>query len=185
MRDLANLNFSQGRSSSKFKTVGRFLIILVVLLGVAFFLKSRFIASGPGSPSIVLQEAPRGLVPVDANQASKVVEGGVDLATQKATLGDVKYGGEASGIATRTYGGGTYQLSIDATIPDPKGNSYGVWLTGGGTIVFIDYLRGSKTSWSFSFRDTDKYSKYDGILITLERTKEDNEPEERVLEGSW
>ncbi|OGD88812.1 hypothetical protein A3I53_01735 [Candidatus Curtissbacteria bacterium RIFCSPLOWO2_02_FULL_40_13b] len=183
MRDLANQNFSTNKKSPIPRSFR--LIILAVIIAVAvFFIGSRVNLPVGGGQDIVLQESPRNLSPVSVDDSESVTEGGVDLVTQTAALKDVKYGGDASGRASRSFGGGTYILSVDATLPDPKNTNYQVWLTDGTNVIPIDYMRGSKTSWSLSLRDTDKYSKYDGIWVTLERSK-DNKPEERVLEGSF
>lgn len=155
-------------------------------MGILAYVKNTFISgkSGLGS-SVSLQEAPRGLQPINIDETIGVTQGGVDLASQKAVLEDVKYGGAASGVATRSFGGGTYILSVEATIPELKGVLYQVWLVGDGGIRSVDFMRGSGKSWSLTLRDVDKYSGYDGIWITLERTKEDNRPEEHVLEGTF
>lgn len=183
MRDLARGEFVSHRSS-KSKAIIRVFLILVVVLGVVAFFRVLNIGSGRAGSSVILQEAPRGLTPISLDNSQNVAEGGVDLATQKAQLVDVKYGGEAGGVATRSFGGGTYILSVDATLPDPKGNSYGVWLQSGDEVILIDYMSGSKNSWSFRLRGPDKFSGYREIWITLERSK-DQKPEEHVLEGSW
>lgn len=183
MRDLANQNFSTEKKSPIPRSFR--LIILAVIIAVAvFFIGSRVNLPVGGGQDVVLQESPRNLSPVSADGSESVTEGGVDLVTQTAALKDVKYGGDASGKASRSFGGGTYILSVDATLPDPKNTYYQVWLVDGDTVIPIDYMSGSKTSWSLRLRNSDKYSKYDGIWVTLERTK-DAKSEERVLEGSF
>lgn len=161
------------------------LFILVVVLATGGFLVKNFVFSGSsGGSSVILREAPRGLTPVAQGDSQVTTEGGVALTTQTALMRDVKHGGEATATVARSFGGGIYTLSVDATLPDPKNVNYQVWLVGGGDVVPIDYMRGSKTSWSLTLRDSDKYSQYDGVWITLERTK-DNKVEEHVMEGSF
>ena len=184
MRDLAKQNFAVSSGASSFRAFMRILLLIVVVLGIFYFVKSRLISTGSGRGSIILQEAPRGLVPVDIGDGGKIAEGGVNLATGQATFTDVKYDGLAKASATRSFGGGVYILSVDGNLPDPKNTYYQVWLVGDGKVVPIDYMSGSKTKWSLTLRSQDKYSKYDGIWITLERTKDDL-PEEHVLEGGF
>jgi hypothetical protein len=182
MRDLAQ-QFGENRGNLRVKNLWRLLVILV-LVGVGFFLiKNRFENVGSSGSSIILQEAPYGLVPVEVGNI-QITSEGVNLTTQQASFRDVKYGGEASARATRSFGGGAYILSVDATLPDPKNVNYQVWLVGDDGVVPIDYMTGSKNGWSLRLRSSDKYSKYDGIWITLERSK-DETSEEHVLEGSF
>jgi len=159
-------------------------VALIIIGGIFFLARSRFNFARGGDSSVILREAPRGLTPVQIDGSSNAIEGGVDLTTQQATFEDVKYQGQAKATASRSFGGGTYILSVDATLPDPKSTYYQVWLVGNGKTIPIDFMSGSKTSWSLRLKSSDKYSNYDGIWITLERTK-DELPEEHVLEGSF
>ncbi len=181
MRDLAQLSLATGQPS-RFGKILRLVVFALLTFGIIYFVGNQFLAGGGSSP-IILQEAPRGLTPVDIG-SSGIAGGGVDLVTQSANLEDVKYGGEAKATATRSFGGGIYKLSVDATLPDPKNVNYQVWLVSGENVLPIDYMRGAKTSWSLSLRSDDKYSGYGGIWITLERSK-DEIPEEHVMEGSF
>lgn len=184
MRDLSRISLPVNNSK---KTHMKYLIIfgfLILIVGIVIVINSKFsFGSGSGS-TVMLREAPRGLEPVGVERTTSVIDGGVELASQSATLTDVKYSGQASATAKRSFASGVYILNVEATLPDPKNTNYQVWLVGGGKIVPIDYMRGSKTKWSLSLRDINKYSEYDGIWITLERSKDDL-PEEHVLEGSF
>lgn len=180
MRDLNKVNYSSRRFPRR-RVVTVFGGVIVVVLIIYF--ASSFIGQGGSSGAVILRDAPTDLTPVAAGKGMKV-EGGVNLKTESASLKDVKYGGSAKATVTRAYGGGIFTLDVEATLPDPKSTYYQVWLVGGGVQVPVEYMRGSKTSWSLSLRDTDKFSKYKGIWITLERTK-DELPEEHVMEGSF
>ena len=185
MRDLSQIavgNVPRPRTSKK---LFRLLVIVIVIIGVLFLVKSRLGGGGSSAAGVLLHDAPYGLKPVAVSgESTKIAEGGTNLTTQAATLKDVKFGGEAQATASRSFGGGTYILSVNATLPDPVNVNYAVWLVGGGPARLIDYMKGSGTSWSLTLRDTDKYSDYSGIWITLERTK-DAKPEEHVMEGSF
>ncbi len=182
MRDLANLSYLLSKISG-IPRAFRLIILAVVVGGVLFFLGSKLNLPVGGGQDLVLRDPPRNLTPVTVEGGS-VSDGGMALTKKTTTLKDVKYGGEAFGTASRSFGGGTYILSVNATLPDPKNTTYQVWLSDGDSMIPIDYMSGSKTSWSLRLRSTDKYSSYRSILVTLERTK-DNLPEERVLEGSF
>lgn len=183
MRDLSNSFPGKKRAGNlNFLRV----IIAVLVIGGALFLAKNFLGGGGaiGASSITLKDAPFGLTPVTLS-GTTVAAGGVNLTTQTINLKDVKYGGDAQGTATRSYGAGVYKLEVNATVPDPKNVALQVWLVGAGAPRPIDVMRGSKNSWSFSFSDTDKYSSYSGVWITLERNKADNIVEEHILEGSF
>ena len=184
MRDLGQQKFGNSARFSKAKTIFRILILLIIIGAILYFAKSRLNFGQIGTGSVILREAPRGLKPVVVDQTADLTEGGIQLSTQQSTFKDVRYGGQAKATASRSFGGGLYILSVDATLPDPNNTYYEVWLTGNGKVVPIDFMTGSKTSWSLRLRSSDKYSSYDGIWITLERTK-DELPEEHILEGSF
>lgn len=179
MRDLAKNFGSSGGPNKIFWQI----VILFLILSAIFFAKNKFFDGSSGGFSIELTDAPRGLKPVEVG-ASGIGDSGVDLVTNRISLRDVKYGGEAKATATRSYGGGIYNLSVEARLPDPVNTNYQVWLVSGNGPLPVDYMRGAKTGWSLSLRDTDKYSSYRGIWITLERTKDDK-PEEHVMEGTF
>lgn len=178
MRDLSKSNYgSKKRISRKFSIlIGGVFAVVLAVYGLSMMV------GGGSSGGVILRDAPTDLEPVEAGEMK--IEGGVDLKTEKASFKDVKYGGDAQASATRAYGGGVYSLTVEANLPDPKNTNYQVWLVGSGGPVSVDYMRGTKTSWSLNLRDSDKFSKYKGIWITLERTKDDL-PEEHVLEGTF
>lgn len=178
MRDLSKSSYGgKKRISRKFIFLfGGVLAVVLVVYGLSMMV------GGGSSGGVILRDAPTDLEPVGVGEVK--IEGGVDLKTEKASFKDVKYGGSAQASATRAYGGGVYSLTVEANLPDPKNTYYQVWLVGSAAPVSVDFMRGAKTSWTLNLRDTDKFSKYKGIWITLERTKDDL-PEEHVLEGSF
>ena len=185
MRDLANQSYGQKGAKVDSKFLRRvlfltFATIAILVIGKLFFSAGSVISG----QSVVLRDAPTGLKPVEADSDTSVSDEGVILTSQTARLVNVA-GSGGSGTAKRTFGAGTYSLDIDTNLPDPKGNSYGVWLTDGAEVLLVDYLRGSGNSWGYDLRDKDKYSSFDQIWITLEITKNDTKPEKHILEGSW
>ena len=185
MRDLANQSYGQKGTKVDSKFLRRVLfltfgVIAVLIIGKLFFSAGSVISG----QSAVLRDAPTGLKPGEADSGTSVSDEGVTLTSQTAKLVNVA-GSGGSGTAKRTFGAGTYSLDIDANLPDPEGNNYGVWLTDGAEVLLVDYLRGSGNSWGYELKDKDKYSGFDQIWITLEITKNDTKPEKHILEGSW
>ena len=186
MRDLSKLPLkSQRRRRINVKSFLPLAVVLTFVFGVWIVLKNGSLGTGSDS-SVLLSQAPTGLTPVKlTNHVEDLTEGAKDLITQTAVMQDVRSDdGRATAKITRSFGGGLYILNVDANLPDPVNVSYQLFLTGGGEIIPIDYLKGSKNTWSLSIRTVDTYSEYDGVLITLERTKDDK-PEERIMEGSF
>lgn len=183
MRDLANQSIIRRKGMVLKRTwIFALVFVLVVVFLASLLLNSSDTSSGGDSAN--LKDAPKGLKPV---KLAEVVStgGGIDLSKNSATLSDVKYGGLASGTATRTFGDGSFSLSVSATLPDPKGDKYQVWLTNGSEVKNAGFMNGSGKSWSVVFRDKDIYSKFNEVWVTRELTTEGNQPETHVLEGSF
>jgi len=183
VRDLSNQGAWPRQKTAGKIPILKALVVVVLIVGLLFIVKQK-ISSGSfiGGGSSGLTDAPRGLTPVSV---SNVQGGGVNLSSGSASFRDVKYGGKASASATRTYGAGSYSLTVNATLPDPQGDKYQVWLVSGDQIKNAGFMSGSGESWSLVFNDTSKYASYDAIWITKEITTEDNKPEQHVLEGSF
>ncbi len=188
MRDLAGQSY-QRKSSSKIaipRSAVRVVLLLVAILAILMIVR-RVIGGGGiiGGSSIVLRDAPKGLTPVEVpGQNMAIDDGAVDLSIQRATFTNVS-GENATATATRKFGDGSYNLSVNATLPDPNGNVYQVWIVGGDAPHLAGDMQGSGKSWSLSFNDVDDYSNLDGIWISREITKQDNKPEKHILEGSF
>lgn len=184
MRDLANQSIIRKKSLALKKAwilVPVFLLIIVILV-ISIF-KSGGTSSGGDSAN--LRDAPKGLVPVKINGGLVSTAGGINLTTNSATLSDVK-GGGFSGTATRTYGDGSYSLSVSATLPNPKGEfKYEVWLVGGSSIKEVGVMNGSGSSWSIVFNDKDTYSSYREVWVTRQLTTTIGKPENKVLVGNF
>ena len=183
MRDLANQNIIRRKGA----VLGRLRIFLLALMLVFVFvvifqLKSQ--STSGGSESANLIDAPKGLTPVKLADVANV-SGGIDLSKNTISLSDVRYGGSASGTATRTFGDGSFSLTVSATLPNPKGDRYQVWLINGSEVKDAGFMEGSGSSWSVVFRDKDKYSKFNNVWVTREITSEGGKPELHVLEGSF
>ncbi len=185
MRDLANQSLLKRKRQTSPKAV-RTIIIVILIAGVLYFIASKTNVAGIGGSgdSIVLRDATRGLTPVKVDGTPVEVKNAVNLTSNTATLRNVS-GEVASAVATRVFGNGSYTLTVDATLPDPKGSKYEVWLVGGGQTVEAGFMEGAKTAWSLTFRDSDKYSSLKSVWITREITSEDERPEKHVLEGTF
>jgi hypothetical protein len=109
---------------------------------------------------------------------------------EKAQLKDVT-GGNASGIATRDQGNGTFVHVVLADLPDPEeGFFYEGWLVRGKTgdenfdFISTGKMTMAKGGYLLEFESQDDLSEYTGVVITLEEV-EDANPEKHILEGSF
>lgn len=186
MRDLSKIPLGRSRrKSTQFPNHLRTFAIAAVLVGVLYIGFFKLDITSPSSSSVTLREAQRGLVPVTlTDEHEQLTAGAINLSSQKATLLDLRYGGRAKATASRSYGGSIYRLTVDATLPDPVNTNYQVWLVGGGEVIPVEFMRGSGTKWTISVSADSSYANYDGIWITLERTR-DEIPEEHIMEGSF
>ncbi len=185
MRDLAQSHSFVPRKSSKFPPrILRIILVVFVISGAIYFAGNAITGRGVvGGESV--HDAPAGLTPVEVSGAPISVAGGVNLSSDTITLKNVAGADGGTATATRVYGNGGYTLTVSATLPDPHANRYQVWLSDGTKVYDANFMDGSKTSWSDTFRDTDKYSKVKNIWITREITSEDNKPERHIMEGSF
>ncbi len=189
MRDLAQVKTSKKKinSSPKILLIG---IIVVIVVAVLYIIASKINVGGIGGSSagVVLKDAPKNLTPVAVDRTPVGVDtgGGVELSSGSATFTNVS-DDSASATATRVFGNGLYTLTVSATLPDPKGSKYQVWLVGGGKTLNAGFMDGdsTKTDWSLTFRDKDNYSTLSEIWITKEITTEDGKPERHILEGRF
>lgn len=188
MRDLARQEIGSPRASVK-SSRNKFLRLFaaLIIVGALFWFAKGLLGgkSGVGSGGAVLSDAPNGLEGVAVDSSQFIASGGVELKSDKINLklvkGDFKIG---QGSASRTYGSGTYSISVDATLPDPVGQNYAVWVASSTGTKLVDYMKGSKTSWSLGSNIGSGFANYNQVWVTLERVK-DQKPEEHVLEGTF
>lgn len=185
MRDLAQMGSSKKRVAGAPKILP-IVVIVVAVVAVVYFMASKISVGGIGGSSsgVTLQDAPKNLTPVKVDGAPVDVDKGVTLSSGSATFTNVS-DESATATATRVFGNGSYSLTVSATLPDPTGSKYQVWLVGGGKALNAGFMDGAKTSWSVTFRDKDKYSTMSEIWITREITAEDGKPEKHILEGRF
>ena len=182
MRDLAQM----GSSRKKVAVPPRILLIAVIVVAIVavLYVTASKINVGGSSGGVTLQDAPKGLTPVKVDGAPVDVDSGVTLSSSNASFTNVSEG-SATATATRVFGNGSYSLTVSATLPDPVGSKYQVWLVGEGKTLNAGFMEGAKTSWNLTLRDKDKYSTLPEIWITKEITAEDGKPELHILEGSF
>lgn len=109
---------------------------------------------------------------------------------EKAQLKDV-VGGDASGIATRNYENGIFVHVVLADLPHPEeGFFYEGWLVRGVAgdddfdFISTGKMRLAKGGYLLEFESSTDYSNYQGVVVTLEETEDEN-PENHVLEGAF
>ena len=188
MRDLAQQSYQRTTHSKILINRGAVKVALLLVSILVILLVVRRVIGGGGvigGSSIVLRDAPKGLTPVEFSGGSTAIDdNALDLSIQSATFTNVS-GESASATASRKFGDGSYSLSVTATLPDPNGDRYQVWIVGGDEPYLAGDMNGSGKSWSISFNDVDDYSNLDGIWITREITNNDSKPEKHILEGSF
>lgn len=186
MRDLAHQNY-QSTPSSKIvipQSTVRIIMLLTVIIVALFIIRRIIDAGGVTGSAFTLRDAPKGLTPVEAPNVVHVSDDAPSLTIQSASFTNVS-GKSASATATRRFGDGSYSMSVNATLPDPKGNKYQVWIVGAGAQILAGDMSGSVKSWSLVFNDVDNYSNIRGVWITEEVTNNDGIPEVVILEGSF
>jgi hypothetical protein len=109
---------------------------------------------------------------------------------EKAQLKDV-VGGDALGIATRSYENDVFVHVVLADLPDLEGGSfYEGWLVRGeeedGDFDYVSTgkMRLGKGGYLLEFESSTDYIDYQGVVITQEET-EDDTPEKHILEGTF
>lgn len=182
MRDLARSGLGRRKRTSRGKL---FLYVGVfIILGIVLYYVGGDAGTGTQNRNELVADAPPDLTPVSLAGQENLSAAGVSLNTDTANMKDLR-GEGASASVIRSYGGGAYRLNVNADLPDPVNVNYAVWLVGSGAPRLIDYMRGSGRDWYLGVGGTEKeFLAYNGVLITLERTK-DNKPEERIMSGSF
>jgi|SRR3989344_6090487 len=184
MRDLAQQSYSRTKFQIP-EPVVRITLLLVVVIAILFVIRFVVNVGGVGGSSVQLKDAPKGLTPVSLSGGVVSTDEGIDLVIESATFQNVSaVSGTAS--ASRKYGDGSFSMTVRATLPDPQGNPYQVWIVGDGEVILAGKMNGSGSSWNLVFNDKDKnYSKMNELWITREITEIDNIPEKHILEGSF
>lgn len=196
MRDLANQDFSgQSVLNSPIsppkgkilipRGVVKILIILAIVL-LILVLARNLLSGGSliGGSSVVLRDAPKGLTPVMLTTNSNLADDALNLAIESASFTNVSDQG-GSATATRKYGDGSFTMTVNASLPDPKGDTYQVWIVGANILKLAGTLEGPPGNMSLIFNDVDNYSDTRQVWITRERTSSEGEPELHILEGSF
>lgn len=152
------------------------LIILAGLAGIIFWArKPQETLEVPHIPSV--EEKMEGIFNLEIPED-----------TEKAQLEDVS-GGDASGIATRSYENGGFSHVVLADLPDPEeGFFYQGWLVR-GAIEDKDFISTGKMvlvkgGYLLEFESDIDFSEYEGVVISLEKI-DDKEPEKHILEGQF
>ncbi len=102
----------------------------------------------------------------------------------RASLNKVS-GSEGMGEAFRVYENGRYNLTVMATLPDPKqGYFYQTWMVKDNLFVSIGRMGEAKGGFISEFSAGVDHTDYKKIVVTEERTF-DGTPETKILEGSF
>lgn len=102
----------------------------------------------------------------------------------KAELKDVRNEG-ALGLATRKVESGKLVVTILANLPDLEtGKFYQGWLSNDNDLLSAGKLEEKKGGWFLQFSTTEDKKALGKVMVTLE-TKNDLQPEEKILEGQF
>lgn len=103
---------------------------------------------------------------------------------EKARLEDVS-GGAALGVATRKVEEGVFKHTIIADLPEVAGGEfYQGWLAEGEELVATEKLEEEKGGWVLEYTSEEDKSDLNQAIVTREAV-DDDQPEEKVLEGSF
>ncbi|HUW22296.1 MAG TPA: hypothetical protein VMW41_06560 [Candidatus Bathyarchaeia archaeon] len=111
---------------------------------------------------------------------------GVEIpeAIDKVKLSDVQ-GEESTGIATRKFEDGIFEHTIIASLPEPKpGEFYQGWLAKDQDLISTGKMEEKKGGWVLDYTGNEDQSDHNQVMVTLE-SKADDQPEKKVLEGSF
>jgi len=155
-------------------------IVLAILGGIIYFRQKNVATEETMVPDISvteqkMEEKFRVQIPDDVS---------------KAELTDVS-GGNSSGIATKKFDNGKFEVSVLADLPSAMtGEFYQAWIVKGSegdedySAVSMGKMKSAKGGWMIDFESSTDYSDHDNFIITLEK-KFDATPETTVLEGSF
>lgn len=150
------------------------LVILVLVGGAIYFVRRP-------NTSIVPEETPIKTIEKKMEDTFKLE---IPEDVDKVELKDVSKG-LASGIATRKYENGKFEHTVLADLPDPEnGRFYEGWLVKDGKTILTGKMRLAKGGYLLNFSSNKDYSDYKKVVVTLEG-KDDQTPEEHILEGSF
>lgn len=130
----------------------------------------------------------RRAVPTPTPSAEEKIERTFNLTIpdnlERADLKDVT-GQGGMGLATRSFEGGKFTLTVLANLPDPtSGIFYQVWLVKDGTNLSLGKMRIAKGGYLLEFTSNKDYSDHKGVLVSEEKVF-DSKVENRTLEGSF
>jgi len=161
------------------------LALAAIIAGLFFFFKEgkpKEEAGVGGEEEAKIEKVTQEL----SQQLGVSVEEGVERVTLKDVLG-----GGASGLATRNFSEAGFKHTVLAALPDPgSGNYYDGWLVRGEegdldySVMETGRLLRSKGGYLLEYSDNNNLLDYTKVWVTLE-SKDDGEPEVKVLEGSF
>lgn len=102
----------------------------------------------------------------------------------KAELKDIT-GGTSSGIATRKFEAGTFELGILADLPMPEVDKfYQGWARKDDEFLSLGKLIIAKGGYILDFKSSADYSDYNKVIVSLEKSLSEK-PDKTILEGSF
>jgi len=156
--------------------------VVLVIGGLGFFLykRSRQATNEPTAMGEGVQIEDR------ANQLLDQMNVKIPENADKIGLKDVS-GGDATGIATKSFNNNVFSGSIIAALPElGSGEFYEGWLVREDPfdLVGVGKLRQAKGGWMVDFTSNTDLSDHKQVVVTQEMV-DDQKPEKHILEGQF
>lgn len=151
-------------------------IVILVVLALAIFLLRR----NPTVPQSSFSPAPTTSIESQLEDALRV---DVPDDVEKAELKSVS-GVTATALATRKWANNRFEATVLADLPNLESGFYQAWIVKDNTFISLGRMRIAKGGWIVEFQSNTNYSDYNNVIVTQETTA-DNQPEKRVVEGSF
>ena len=154
----------------------------MILYLIARFVYSYFGKNRQSTPTPLAETLP----PTQEEELALENKVGLEIPedVEKAKLTDVT-GKGALAIVSRKFTQGKYEYNLLASLPETEdGKFYQVWLSRQNDQISVGKLEEEKGGWILNFTTGEDKADYNRVTVTRE-TKDDNQPEEKILEGEF
>lgn len=153
--------------------------VLIVIAIIVFFIQRR-------RQEVITTPTPLPTTSVEQTEQNIEDKFKVDIPqnVDKADLKDIK-GTGFSGIATREFKNGVFDMTILADLPDPdSGRFYQVWVRKNNETKLLGTMRVAKGGFLLDISSREDLTSFNEVVVS-EESKSDNQIENTVLQGSF